>query len=194
MSSGRIAAVIVVRTYIKHRAFRHDYLFPPIHLIRWHDRGVPNVCCQHHESREDSAVNWSLRTAVGSFLIGTMSSKTYGANELTLMCNCLSDFLRSHRRPRRPPLPEDSEAWMSIENKYLNSPDVDLQEINLVPPDPYMELTGDQWYEHGVLREWHERRRRGLVGINSTRSSTIWELYNGLVPSYIRSPTRCEQF
>jgi len=115
-----------------------------------------------------------------------MSSDNYGASEQSLMRKCLLDFVRRHRRP---PSPEDTEAWMSIKNKYVTSPDVDLHEINLVPPDPYIELTGDQWYEHGVLREWHERRRRGLVSINSTRSSTIWELYNGLVPSYIRRPT-----
>ncbi|KAK5085051.1 hypothetical protein LTR70_005658 [Exophiala xenobiotica] len=122
--SGSISPVsaVEIRILFEHsmkgllEAFRYDYLFPPIHLIRWHDRGVPNVRCQHHESREDSAVNGSLRTAVGSFLIGTMSSEKYGANELTLMRNCLSEFLRRHRRP---PSPEDSEAWMSIENKYL---------------------------------------------------------------------------
>lgn len=34
------------------------------------------------------------------------------------------------------------------------------ENIKLVPLDPRKELHGGQWYEHGALREWHERRRR----------------------------------
>lgn len=34
--------------------------------------------------------------------------------------------------------------------------------FNVVPPDTNKEIHNGQWYEHGALREWHERRRRKM--------------------------------
>lgn len=35
-------------------------------------------------------------------------------------------------------------------------------EVRIVPPDTKTELGPGQWYEHGALREWHNRRRRKM--------------------------------
>lgn len=37
-----------------------------------------------------------------------------------------------------------------------------LERFHIVAPDMKMELDRGQWYEHGALREWHERRRRKI--------------------------------
>jgi len=57
----------------------------------------------------------------------------------------------------------------------------DWKEMNLVPPDMFSEVKGRDWYEHGVLREWHERRRRGMIDDIYCHE---WEERNNLVPSY----------
>jgi len=69
--------------------------------------------------------------------------------------------------------------------------------MNLVPPDMFSEVKGKDWYKLGVLREWHERRRRGIANEVYCHS---WEERNNLVPSYevdseIHDTTRpgCEQ-
>lgn len=52
-----------------------------------------------------------------------------------------------------------------------------------VPPREHIEIQGREWYEHGILREWHERRRRGLITDVSPEIHQ-YERVNGLVPSY----------
>lgn len=191
-----IALVNVVRTNIQYRALRCDDLCPPVHLIQWHDRTIANVRCGDHKS-QDSTANWTLRTAVGSFLISATGmsrdddgTDSYYVSEAILLRNCISQIVCGHQGShfvrRLGSMYGYRQPVSQFARRYLHK-------INLVPPDPYMELTGDQWYEHGVLREWHKHRRRGLVNINSTGSSTIWELYNGLIPSYIGRPASCEQ-
>jgi len=60
--------------------------------------------------------------------------------------------------------------------------------VTFVPPDMFANVTGDQWYEYGILREWHERRKRGMIG-NSHLSKIIedYECRNCLTPSYLSS-------
>lgn len=59
---------------------------------------------------------------------------------------------------------------------------VDWGSLVLVAPDMFKDIKGNEWYEHGVLREWHEQRRRGRTPTdNSVRR---YELINNLIPSY----------
>lgn len=55
--------------------------------------------------------------------------------------------------------------------------------FKFVPPGENIEIKGKEWYEHGILREWHERRRRkGLQFISPEVHK--YERINKLVPSY----------
>lgn len=57
--------------------------------------------------------------------------------------------------------------------------------LRLVPPDMTREIDVDSWYEYGELREWHERRRRGLVDVPNYVE--VFEDKHGLTPSYRRT-------
>lgn len=60
--------------------------------------------------------------------------------------------------------------------------------VRLVPPDSKRELEYGQWYEHGALRDWHERRRteRWKPSYDSTFHLHKYEEHNlAIRPSYL---------
>lgn len=54
----------------------------------------------------------------------------------------------------------------------------------LVAPDMTKEVSLDDWYEHSELRDWHERRRRGLIEV--PKNVEDFEDKHKLTPSYRR--------
>jgi len=60
------------------------------------------------------------------------------------------------------------------------------ENVPLVPPDPFMEIVGDRWYDSGILREWHKRRRWGII--NDDTHAREYEQRNHLVLSYVLAP------
>lgn len=66
-------------------------------------------------------------------------------------------------------------------------------DINLVPPDRKKELRAGQWYEHGALREWHERRRRKIwnsrFGVQRGQIADFERQSRSARPSYLPSLT-----
>lgn len=66
------------------------------------------------------------------------------------------------------------------------------ENIRLVPVDPIKELHDGQWYEHGALREWHERRRKMMWHPLEGHSHIIYdyeEQNQAVKPSYRLQPT-----
>lgn len=56
----------------------------------------------------------------------------------------------------------------------------------MVPPDTFIEVTGNNWYEHGVLCKWHETRPSGLMAVE--QGTHDFEAVNGLIPIYKTTP------
>ncbi len=79
------------------------------------------------------------------------------------------------------------QAPLSLTGIFTNFPSdlsqsVDWPQIRLVAPHLYQNIDSHNWYEHGELRDWHERRRRGLVV--ASQEVEEWEDTHGLTPSY----------
>ncbi|KAK5939617.1 hypothetical protein PMZ80_007996 [Knufia obscura] len=63
----------------------------------------------------------------------------------------------------------------------------DFNNIWMVPPETSAHVSGREWYQHGVLREWHARRQRGLLDVGQRVHN--FEARNGLTPSYVAATT-----
>lgn len=51
-----------------------------------------------------------------------------------------------------------------------------------VAPNMFRQVKKAEWYEHGILREWHHQRRLGVA--EATRGARRYEKINDLIPSY----------